>query len=187
VVARQRTRKWLGSDPGGAPYFPRTSDAGSNRLHPAVRTDWSLWLELVGDDVTTAPLHRLMEALDLVRGRPFDSVRERHYTWAEPLRQDMVAGVVDVAHEVVRRALLVPDFATARRASVVGRIVDPVNELVWRDALRVEYVAGNRESQGRLVAQLYAMADDLETDLEPETERLIAELERSTLRKAALR
>jgi hypothetical protein len=182
-----RTRKWLGSDADGRPYFPRTSDAGSNRLHPAVRTDWSLWLELVGDDVTTTPLPRLLDALDLIRGRPFEGVPDRHYTWAEPLRQDMIAGVVDLAHEVVRRALLVPDLAAARRAVAVARDVDSANELIWRDALRVEYVAGNRESQRRLVQQLYAMAEELETDLEPETEQLIAELERSTLPRAASR
>jgi DNA-binding SARP family transcriptional activator len=114
-------------------------------------------------------------------------VVERHYTWAEPLRQEMIAGVVDVAHEVVRRALLVQDTASARRAATVARVIDPTNELVWRDALRVEYVAGNRESHRRLVEQLYAMADDLETDLEPETEHLISEIERSALRKAATR
>jgi nucleoid-associated protein YgaU len=182
-----RTRKWLGSGPDGVPYFPRASDARSNRLHPAIRTDWSLWQELVGHDVTNTPLPRLLEALALVRGRPFEAVVERHYTWAEPLRQEMIAGVVDVAHEVVRRALLVQDTASARRAATVARVIDPTNELVWRDALRVEYVAGNRESHRRLVEQLYAMADDLETDLEPETEQLISEIERSALRKAAPR
>jgi LysM domain len=182
-----RTRKWLGSDADGVPYFPRTVDAGSNRLHPAVRTDWSVWSELVGDDITKTPLPRLTEALDLVRGRPFERVAERHYTWAEPLRQDMVAGVVDVAHEVVRRALLIPDAATGRRAATLARLVDPTNELVWRDALRVEYVAGNRESRRRLVELVYAMADELETDLEPATEELIDELERSSQSRAASR
>jgi hypothetical protein len=171
-----RTRKWLGSDPDGVPYFPRASSGASNRLHAAVRTDWSLWLELVGDDVTTTPLPRLVDALGLVRGRPLEGVTERHYTWAEPLRQDMVAAVVDVAHEVVRRALQVPDVAVARRAATVGRLVDQTNELLWRDALRVEHVAGNREAQTRLLDQLAALTDELETDLEPATEALIAEL-----------
>jgi nucleoid-associated protein YgaU len=180
-----RTRKWLGSDPDGLPYFPRTSDAGASMLHPAVRTDWSDWLDLVGDDVTSTPLSRLLEALALVRGRPFEGVTERHYVWADPLRQEMVAGIVDVAHEVVRRALLIPDGAAARKAVSVGKLVDPTNELLWRDALRIEYVAGTRESRKRLVEQLYAFADDLETDLEPETEQLIAELERTAGHRVA--
>ncbi|MGZ4612665.1 MAG: bacterial transcriptional activator domain-containing protein, partial [Kineosporiaceae bacterium] len=182
-----RARKWLGSDPDGAPYFPRTIDAGSHRLHPAVRTDWSRWLELIGDDVTLTSLSRLGEALELVRGRPFDGVAERHYAWAEPLRQEMIAGVVDVVHEVVRRALQIPDTMTARRAVAVGRIVDPANERLWRDGLRVEYVAGDRRAQRRLVDQLYALADDLETDLEPETEQLIAELNQAGAARAAVR
>jgi hypothetical protein len=180
-----RTRKWLGSNPDGIPYFPRTADAGATMLHPAVRTDWSDWLDLVGDDVTRTALPRLLEALALVRGRPFEAVTEHHYVWADPLRQEMVAGIVDVAHEVVRRALLIPDGAAARKAVGIGRAVDPTNELLWRDALRIEYVAGTRESRKRLVEQLYAFADDLETDLEPETEQLIAELDRTGPRRAA--
>ena len=63
-------------------------------------------------------------------------------------------------------------------ASRVGRRVDPANELLWRGGLRAEYLAGNREAQRRFVDQLLALADDLESDLEPETERLLAELER---------
>jgi hypothetical protein len=172
-----RTRKWLGSDPEGRPYFPRTSGAGAATLHPAVRTDWSDWLGLVGQDAAATPLSQLVEALALVRGRPFEVVVERHYAWAEPLRQEMVAGIVDVSHEVVRRALLVPDAVAARRAVVVGRLVDPTNELLWRDAVRIEYCFGSRESRKRLVDQLYALADDLETDLEPETEQLIEDLQ----------
>jgi hypothetical protein len=172
-----RTRKWLGSDADGVPYYPRTPDAGAHRLHPAVRTDWSRWLELVGPDASTTPTERLVDALALVHGRPFDGVTEKHYTWAEPIRQEMVASVVDIAHEVARRALAGGDPATARRASLVGRGVDPVNELLWRDALRAEHAAGNREAQRRLLDQLYALADDLDVDLEPETEHLVAELE----------
>jgi hypothetical protein len=112
-------------------------------------------------------------------------VTERHYAWADPLRQEMVAGIVDLVHEVVRRALLIPDTATARKAVSVGRLVDPTNELLWRDALRIEYVGGTHESRKRLVEQLYAFADDLETDLEPETEQLITDLERIGARRAA--
>jgi nucleoid-associated protein YgaU len=173
-----RTRKWLGNDPDGVPYYPRTPDAGAHRLHPAVRSDWSRWLELVGGDAAATAGERLVEALELVSGRPFDGVVERHYAWAEPIRQEMVAAVVDVAHEVARRALASGDAATARQASRVGRRVDPANELLWRDGLRAEYVAGNRAAQRRLVDQLLALADELDSDLEPETEQLLAELER---------
>jgi hypothetical protein len=180
-----RTRKWLGNDPDGVPYYPRTPDAGAHRLHPAVRTDWSRWLDLVGDDAAAAPTDRLVDALDLVSGRPFDGVAERHYAWAEPIRQEMTAAVVDVAHEVARRALTSGDAATARRASRVGRRVDPTNELLWRDALRAEYVGGNRDAQRRLVDQLLALAEDLDIDLEPETEQLLAELERGVTRARA--
>jgi hypothetical protein len=181
-----RTRKWLGNDPDGVPYYPRTPDAGAHRLHPAVRTDWSRWLELVGPDAAATPTDRLAEALELVSGRPFDGVAERHYAWAEPIRQEMVAAVVDIAHEVARRALTSGDAATARRASRIGRRVDPVNELLWRDGLRAEFLAGNREAQHRLADQLLALADELDIDLEPETETLLAELaHRATPARAA--
>jgi DNA-binding SARP family transcriptional activator len=175
-----RTRKWLGNDNDGVPYYPRTPDAGAHRLHPAVRTDWSRWLELVGNDAAATPTDRLVRALELVSGRPFDGVVERHYAWAEPIRQEMISAVADVAHEVARRALTSGDAATARRASWVGRTVDPTNEMLWRDGLRAEYVAGNRQARRRLTDQLLALADDLDIDLEPETEQLLAELERRT-------
>jgi DNA-binding SARP family transcriptional activator len=180
-----RTRKWLGSDPDGNPYFPRTADAGSNRLHPGVRTDWQDWLDLVGPDAAATPTPHLVQALALVQGRPFDGVSERHFAWAEPLRQDMLAGVVDVAHEVARRALEIPDVALARQATKVGQLVDPTNEMLWRDALRAEYVAGSREGQRRVVGQVYAWADDLDIDLEPETEQLIGELDLWSAARAA--
>ena len=180
-----RTRTWLGSDPDGNPYYPRTADAGSNRLHPAVRSDWQDWVDLVGPDIAQTPTPHLVQALALVRGRPFEGVQERHFAWAEPLRQEMLAAVVDVAHEVARRALEIPDAALARQAAMAGRLVDPTNELLWRDALRAEYVAGNREGQRHLVEQLYALTDDLETDLEPETEQLVAELDRWSAARVA--
>ena len=97
----------------------------------------------------------------------------------------MAAAVVDVAHEVARRALTSGDFVTARRATRVGRSVDPTNELLWRDALRAEYVAGDRGAQRRLVDQLLALAEDLDIDLEPETEQLLAELEHGVTRVRA--
>ncbi|HYY10736.1 MAG TPA: bacterial transcriptional activator domain-containing protein, partial [Kineosporiaceae bacterium] len=180
-----RTRKWLGNAPDGTPYYPRTPDAGAHRLHSAVRTDWSVFLELVGDDVAATPTPRLVEALALVRGRPFDGVSDRHYSWSEPLRQEMTAAVVDVAHEVADRALAAGDAATARRASRVGRTVDPLHELLWRDGLRAEYVAGNREAQRRLAEQLHSLAGDLDVDLERETEELLARLEPRAAARAA--
>jgi DNA-binding SARP family transcriptional activator len=131
----------------------------------------------VGDDAAATPTKQLVEALELVSGRPFDGVSERHYAWAEPIRQEMTAAVVDVAHEVARRALVSGDVATARRAALTGRSVDPINELLWRDALRAEYVAGNREAQRRLTGQLLALAEDLDIDLEFATEQLLAEME----------
>ena len=56
----------------------------------------------------------------LVRGRPFDGVHPRRYAWADTLRQQMSAQIVDVAYELGRRRLLSGRWQAAE-AATVGR------------------------------------------------------------------
>lgn len=198
--AISQVRTWLGQDEHGTDHLPRfwTGEEGQQvrdyRLQ-GVATDWSVFLELVGDDVTTAPTNRLAAALDLVRGRPFADddtdtdddgrkkkrTRKIRYVWGESHAQEMMAAVVDVAHEVASRALHVGDAATARRAAEAGRRVDPADERGWRDGIRAEWAAGQRDAAQRLVVQLRNHLESIDLEPDTETEQLLADLaERTT-------
>ncbi|MCF4120405.1 LysM peptidoglycan-binding domain-containing protein [Antribacter sp. KLBMP9083] len=183
--AVSRARRWLGVDAYGYEYLPRywSSDDGSQvdqesagyRLR-GVTTDWDQFCELVGPDVTSAPLEDLRSALTLVRGRPFEDAPARKYVWAETLLQEITAGVVDVAHEVARRALVVGDIALAREASKVGRTVDPVDERSWRNGIKAEWADRKPDAVVRLVDRLRDHLEQLELEPEPETEDLISKV-----------
>ncbi|WP_336921822.1 LysM peptidoglycan-binding domain-containing protein [Aquipuribacter sp. SD81] len=170
-----RTRRWLGEDDGGRPYLPRAVDSGTYRVHPAVTTDWQRWQRLLGDDITRTPVAVLVAALELV-DEPFAGVVERHYAWAEQQREEVLAGVVDVAHEAARRSLQAGDADLARRAARAGMRVDPAAEVLWRDLLLAEQAAGRPAVVAQLVERLRSYADDLGVDLAPETERLLDEV-----------
>ncbi|GAB3166112.1 hypothetical protein GCM10027059_24700 [Myceligenerans halotolerans] len=184
--AVSRARRWLGTDAYGFEYLPRywSTDDGSQvdqekagyRLR-GVTTDWDMFCELVGPDLTATPLDDLRRALELVRGVPFQDTPPRKYVWAEVLMQEMAAGVVDVAHEVSRRGLAEGDLSLAREASRVGRIADPADERSWRNSIRTEYASGRMDAAGRLIDRLRDHLEQLDMEPEPETEELISEID----------
>jgi nucleoid-associated protein YgaU len=189
--AVSRARRSLGVDADGRNHLPLVvgseedaADGDGYRLR-GVPTDWAQFLKLVGDNAATAPLADLKAALSLVRGRPFADAKATKYVWAEADMQEMLAAIVDVAHEVARRALQTGDTATARQAAAVGRLVDAADERVWRDGIRAEWAAGRADDATRLVIQLQDLLADLETEAEPETEELFAEVHKLTTRRAA--
>lgn len=174
-TALSKLRRWLGVDEGGGDYVPRVVEDGY-RLHPRVRTDWHQWQELLTGGPEQASSATLAAALDLVRGKPFAGVNPRRYAWAEPDRQEMISAIVDVAHELARRALLDGNAPLARRAAAAGLHADPGAELLWRDALKAEWLAGDLTGLATTADRLSALADELGDDLEPETLELLNEL-----------
>lgn len=190
--AVSRARRWLGTDASGHEYLPRywsTDDGSQADLESAgyrlrgVRTDWHTFCDLVGQDLTVTSIDDLLAALDLVRGRPFEGVPLRKYAWAEQLMHTIASGVVDVSHEVARRALLNGDFAMARHASQVGRLADPVDERSWRNGIRAEIASGRRDAVGRLVDRLRDHLEQLAMEPEPDTEELLAQVEAQERRR----
>ncbi len=88
----------------------------------------------------------------------------------------MVSAIVDAAHELARRALLEADATLARHAAAAGLQADPGAELLWRDALRAEWLAGDIHGLTSTADRLSALADELGDDLEPETVELLDQL-----------
>ncbi|TDC48306.1 LysM peptidoglycan-binding domain-containing protein [Jiangella ureilytica] len=173
-TAISKLRRWFGRDIHGDDYLPRV-DSGY-RFHPGVSTDWDQWRALVGDDPTLAGTPQLVAALELVRGQPFTGVNPRRYGWAEHLKQEMISAIVDAAHELAQRAIRGGDAHLARKASTIGLQVEPGMELLWRDRIRAEHLAGNRAGIDDAIARMTAISADLGDDLEDATVRLIAKL-----------
>ncbi|MEV6653894.1 hypothetical protein [Streptomyces sp. NPDC051219] len=175
----QGLRRSLGSDPSGSPYVPRRSSGEDPyRLSPGVRCDWTRFLQLVEHALPLGPagLTDLEKALTLVRGRPFGG---KPLPWAEPYQQEMITRIIDVAHTVATyRTPAGPhhDLSAARQAVATGLDVDDTAELLYRDWLRIEHTAGNRQGLHTAITRIQQINQALDCSPETETEQLINEL-----------
>ncbi|MGW0332254.1 LysM peptidoglycan-binding domain-containing protein [Streptomyces sp. NPDC003011] len=184
----QGLRRCLGNDRAGHPYVPRRkSGEDPYRLSPGVRCDWDRFLQLVERALPSGPagLTDLERALSLVRGRPFGG---KPLPWAEPHSQEMITRIIDVAHTVASyRTPRGPhqDLSTARQAVATGLDVDDTAELLYRDAMRIEAAAGNRQGLHTVITRVQQVNRALDCSLEAETEQLINELLASVPRGSA--
>ncbi|MEV0981990.1 bacterial transcriptional activator domain-containing protein [Streptomyces sp. NPDC049915] len=175
----QGLRRSLGSDPDGNPYVPRRSSGEDPyRLASGVRCDWSNFLRLVERALPLGPagLEDLEKASALVRGRPFGG---KPLPWAEPLQQEMITRITDVAHTVATYRLRVGphrDLSAARQAVATGLDVDESAELLYRDWMRIEHAAGNRSGLHIAITRVQQVNRALDCDLELETAQLINDL-----------
>lgn len=173
-----RARRWLGGTEGDDSefYVPNISTSQYS-LHPDVKTDWDYFKDLVGSDLSKTPTRNLVAAMKLVEGQPFSGAPRRRYGWVDSFRQEMIAAIVDAAHELAERSLSIRDVATARMASIVGEKVDPASEIPVRDRLRAEALANDVDGFERVVERLDIHLAELEEDEpEEETAQLIDEL-----------
>jgi nucleoid-associated protein YgaU len=172
--AVSKLRRWLGTAADGTEHLPDAT--GGYRLHPVVQTDWHRWRDLLPEGPAGASTEALAAALELVKGQPFAGVNKRTYAWAERDKQEMISAIGDAAHELARRALLGGDATLARQAAAAGLQADPGAELLWRDALRAEWLAGDLTALNSTADRLIDLASKLGDDLEPETDSLLEEL-----------
>ena len=92
-----RLRDWLGTDAYGENHLETTEDGGY-RMGPSVSCDWLEFTSRVKNG-------ELVSAISLIRGRPFQGAPLRRYGWAESLRQEMTALIIDTAHFVAEACL----------------------------------------------------------------------------------
>ncbi|MFD7055951.1 hypothetical protein ACFWBS_43820 [Streptomyces mirabilis] len=172
-------RRSLGSDPAGHPYVPRRrSRDDPYRLSPSMRCDWTRFLQLAERALPLGPasLPDLERALALVQGRPFGG---RPLPWAEPYQQEMITRIIDVTHTVATyRTPAGPhhDLSAARQAVATGLDVDDTAELLYRDWMRIEAVAGNRQGLHTAVTRVQQINRALDCSLELATEQLVNDL-----------
>ncbi len=187
--AVSRARRLLGTNDAGEPYLSLSGTdplGNSYNVLPQVRSDWDDFNELRGDDPTTVPLADLCLAMALVRGTPFERVREgqgrvraNRYLWADRFASEMIASITDVACEIARRALLEGKPKVAAEAAHAGLRATRDEERTWRYAIRAHLQLGDHVSVEELVEELTAQLTELDVDPEPETNELLDELDRS--------
>lgn len=178
-TAMSKLRRWMGKTSGGEDYLPRYQAAVGYQMHEQVDTDWDQWHQLLPEGPSAATTEDLEQALTLVRGRPFDGVRARRYSWAETIKQTMISAVVDVSYELARRRLMDGRWRAAEAAVVVGLSIEPGMERLWRARILAAHASGNADAVQEAVDRMLAIADDLGGDLEDETEHLLAQLHES--------
>ena len=171
-----RARAWLGRAPDGTPYLPILTAHDDYRLHPAVRTDWDDFGDLLREGVQAGldGASALREAIELVRGRPFADAAVGTYDWAEPLVHQMIDQIVDAAHLYAVLAAA-DDYRSVREVLAIALTVDPCNELLHRDAIAAAHRAGDAAEVDRLVAVLQHRILEIDPDdgVEEETADLL--------------
>ena len=171
------TRAYLGQADDGTMLFPHARDE-RYRLEEQVLCDWTIFTRLIGDNVQTVSLPRLVAALRLVRGAPFEGIRPKNYLWNERNMTEMIEVISMAAHELVDRAMAKNDAQLARLGALVGRTVDPANEQAWRDAITAEHLAKDRSGVEEIVEKFHDYLGAFDEDIEPEdeTQQLLNEL-----------
>ncbi|MFD7640473.1 BTAD domain-containing putative transcriptional regulator [Kitasatospora sp. NPDC059795] len=169
---------WLGTSPEGRDYLA-AEPAETYSLAPTVGCDWdefrSLYRRGMRSTSTTADA-ALAHALALVRGAPFAEAPGGAFGWAETERQDMLAAIVDTAHELAARRLQYGDHRTAEAAIFRALAVAPDVELLHRDLFYAYASAGARDQLVRAVNRLDALSRRTGRDLDPDTVALLRDL-----------
>ena len=162
---------------------------GARRLYEpgeSVGLDYDLVVEAnrlaaAGD---AAAMAALRDALELVRGRPFEassSGKDEGFLWAhgDGLLYEMAAGVVDAAHRLVELCLQGGDLDGARWAAGRGMAASPGNEVLCRDRMRIAAAAGSPAGVDAVMDELRAWVgvdQPCDSELDPETVALYRKL-----------
>ncbi|MFD8781848.1 LysM peptidoglycan-binding domain-containing protein [Kitasatospora sp. NPDC059599] len=169
---------WFGTSPEGRDFLPTDTTDGYS-FTPAVTCDWDEFRGLYrrGMRSTSATADAaLAHALALVRGAPFAEAPPASYGWAEAERQDMIAAIVDTAHELAARRLQYGDHRSAEAAVFRGLAVAPDVELLHRDLFYAYASAGARDQLLRAVNRLDALSRRTGRDLDADTVALLRDL-----------
>ena len=169
---------WFGTSSEGRAFL-RTDSGEGYAFAPTVTCDWDEFRSLYrrGMRSTSATADAaLAHALALVRGAPFAEAPPAAFGWAEAERQDMIAAIVDTAHELAARRLQYGDHRSAEAAVFRGLAVAPEVELLHRDLFYAYASAGARDQLVRAVNRLDALSRRTGRDLDADTVALLRDL-----------
>jgi DNA-binding SARP family transcriptional activator len=171
-------RRSLGSTPAGEDHLPR--GRGRLALGPNVHSDWEDFVRL---SRSSSPVD-WKDALQLIRGRPFERLRSPDWVLLEGILATMEAVVVDLTTRYAEHCLAGRDPRGAEWAARQGLRVSPYDERLYRILLRSADAAGNPAGVEAIMSELlHLVADDLEPfdAVHPETLALYRRLSRRPL------
>jgi hypothetical protein len=149
----------------GLPILGRVTN-GTMRLADGVKTDHQLFEALTtraGDVASSQARPLLHQALDLIGGPPFNA---DGYEWAHT--SQLVAGVearIERATlDLVALELDGGQLNDARRAAAQGLRALPGNEVLYRERIRIEELAGNTKGAHAALSELLSYLEDLGTE-----------------------
>jgi hypothetical protein len=140
------TRRGLGRSAAGAPLLPRFH-LHVGRLDASVQTDVDTLVSARSRaeyQATTDAAATLADALELVRGRPFDVATGYEWAFTELHVAHAERVVVDVAHDLAGLALTLGDWRRTLWATDVGLRACPASELLYQDRMRACAVGSDR-------------------------------------------
>lgn len=144
-------RRALGPSSDGADHLPRAH--GRLRLGRGVTTDWRRFEVLAASNDPP----RLAEALSLVRGRPFEGLRNAEWTVLEGFVAAIEERVAEVAGRIADAALADGDPRAASAAARRGLLVSPYDERLFRRLLTCVDAEGHPAGIERVMAELLGL------------------------------
>ena len=181
-------RKWVGADPTtGTSYIPDCTKTEAARKRGmgvyqvvGMLSDEDLFrrLRVRAQARGHAGMDDLIEALRLVRGRPFDQIRKRGYNWLaeRPIDHQLTAAIVDVAHVVATDSLARGDVETARWAAETAILAAPAEEKPKLDlAAAMKAMGEEGKADAFLEREVYERSDDgvVPVDLVPRSSQVL--------------
>jgi DNA-binding SARP family transcriptional activator len=145
-------RRALGPSTFGHDHLPRSH--GRLQLAPTVATDYQ---ELRALAVREEPA-AWRAALDLVRGRPFDGLRNGDWAVLEGVLSAVEECVVDLTLRLANHELAAGSGRGAASAARAGLRASPYDERLYRILLRAADLEGNPAGVERIMAELLAVA-----------------------------
>lgn len=144
-------RRALGRSRAGHDHLPRRH--GRLVLAPTVGTDWGRFRRLA----TSSSPDAWRQALDLVRGRPFQGLRSPDWTVLEGVAAEVEDGVVQTAARLAEHHLAAGDGHGAARAARRALLASPYDERLYRLLLRAADCQGNPAGVEAAMAELVGL------------------------------
>jgi len=171
-------RRALGVSRTGEDHLPRSH--GRLALGDGVDSDWD---QFVRYSRSSRP-EDWHNALELIRGRPFDRLRAPDWTLLEGITATIEAVVVDLACRHSERCLSDGDWRSAEWAARQGLLVSSYDERLYRVLMRSSDASGNPAGVEAVMSELvHLVSDEVEPfdAVHPETLELYRSLSRRSL------
>jgi DNA-binding SARP family transcriptional activator len=141
-------RRALGRSSLGHDHLPRSH--GRLQLAPSVATDWQALRDLAAREEPAA----WRDGLELVRGRPFDGLRNADWAILEGVASVVEESVVELALRLGEHELAAHRGRAASSAARTGLLASPYDERLYRMLLRAADVDGHPAGVERVMAEL---------------------------------